>query len=97
MHTIRIFIHPSDIHTPLFLSSIRAIRSSCFFCSSSCLFPLRAYNWQAANGLKEWAEAVQTDPTLNITLFGLQVSVDTGSMTWGDGTRTSGHGWRLII
>ena len=45
----------------------------------------------------EWKAGYKYTYNVTITLYGLQVSVDTDSMTWGDGTRTSGHGWRLII
>ena len=38
----------------------------------------------------EWKAGYKYTYNVTITLYGLQVSVDTGSMTWGDGADGSG-------
>ena len=38
----------------------------------------------------EWKAGYKYTYNVTITLYGLQVSVDTGSMTWGDGTGGEG-------
>ena len=51
---------------------------------------LRPVLLHATERHREWKAGYKYTYNVTITLYGLQVSVDTGSMTWGDGEDGSG-------